>query len=60
MDEFCWKKERFDIDVTDKNIQDIEFLQTGYSMPYTSTHDFDIKVKKGSGGKSEKKKIAQS
>jgi hypothetical protein len=46
-----------DVNVGDNDVKDITFIQTGYSMPYDSTHSFDVVVKKGKGGSVEKKKI---
>jgi len=47
MDEFCWKQERFDVEISSSDKSDISFVQTGYAMTYDSTHAFDIQAKKG-------------
>jgi hypothetical protein len=57
MDEFCWEKERYDIDLQDQDIKNIQFTQTGYAMPYESTHKFDVKVRKGKGTTQLEKKV---
>ena len=59
MDEFCWEKERYDIDLSDHDIKNIHFVQTGYAMPYESTHKFDVKIKKGKGAQLETKVILE-
>jgi len=43
--------------VNDEDVKDIQFVQTGYAMPYESTHSFEVNIKKGKGGQTEKKKI---
>ena len=57
MPEFCWQQEKFDIDVQEEDSREYQFIQTGYAMPYESTHTFDISIKKGVSGQVDTKRI---
>jgi hypothetical protein len=37
------------VEVSESDAKDINFVQTGYSMGYDSTHSFEVKIKKGKG-----------
>ena len=45
--------------MSDSDIKDISFVQTGYSMVYDSTHNFDIKIRLPGDTKSDRKKIVE-
>ena len=49
--EFCWERERIKISVKDKDYENIEFVQNGFSMEYRVKHKTRIAITHEETGK---------
>jgi len=44
MANFCWQQDTLEVDIKDSDVTGKVLKQTGYSMVYESSHDFEIEV----------------
>jgi len=50
----------YDIDLSGEDNKEYTFIQTGYSLPYDSTHSFSLTIQKGKEGKKETKNVQKT
>jgi len=41
-DSWCWKQQKFDVEVKSSDLTDLEFIQEGYKMNIKASHAVDI------------------